>query len=70
MKNDSAPGPDGYILEFFKANYDLVGQDFMDILGYFFTNNFIYYSMNITTISFIPKVDVPIKMNDFIPISC
>lgn len=70
LKNDSAPGPDGYSVEFYKSNWDLVGKDVLDAIGYLFSHNYLYYPLNSTTISFIPKTDSPVKMKDFRPISC
>lgn len=45
-------------VEFYESNWDLVGQDFMEAISYFFTNSFVHYSLNSTAISLIPKVDV------------
>lgn len=39
IKNDSAPGPDGYTVEFFKSNWDLVGNEFTESITYFFPMN-------------------------------
>lgn len=70
LKADSAPGPDGFTAEFYKENWGLVGEQFLDAIQFFFTHDFIYYPMNATAISLIPKVDNPIRMNEFRPISC
>lgn len=70
MKFENAIGPNGCTTEFYKANWDVLGEEFMDAIEFFFKNDFIYYPVNATTISLIPKVDNPIKTNDFRPVSC
>lgn len=61
MKNYNVPGPDGFTVNFYKANWYLVGKKFTKAIGHFFTKSFIYYPMNSTTISLIPKVETQLK---------
>lgn len=42
MKNDSVQRPDGYAVEFFKSNWELVGMDVLDAIGFFFSHSFLY----------------------------
>lgn len=70
MKNDNAPGPDGFTIEFYKSNWDLVGNEFIEAISYFFSQDYIYYPINATAISLIPKVENPFRMKEFRPISC
>lgn len=70
MKSDSASAPDVFIVEFFKANQELVENDFLDAIEYFFSHNYLYYPLNTTAVSLIPKTDSPVRMKDFRPISC
>lgn len=70
LSSDSAPGPDGYSAGFFKENWETIGENFLDAIEYFFKNNYMYYPLNATSISLIPKVDNPLMMKDFRPISC
>lgn len=70
LKSDSAPGPDGYSAVFFKDNWEIIGDDLLDEVEYFFKNNYMYYPINATSITLILKVDSPIMMKDFRPISC
>lgn len=69
-ENGSAPGLDIHTIEFYKANWDLIGQKFKDAIAYFFTSNFIYYFINSLAIPRIFKVDAPIRMKYFRPNSC
>lgn len=61
VKNYNVPGPDGFTVNFYKANWYLVGKKFTKAIGHFFTKSFIYYPMNSTTISLIPKVETQLK---------
>lgn len=70
MRNDSTSGPDGFIVEFFESYWDLVEQDFLDAIGYFFPHTFIYYPINSIAISLVHKVDAPFMMKEFRPLSC
>lgn len=70
MKNDSALGPDGFTVEFYKLNWSLVGREFTEAIDFFFTQNFLYFPLNTTVISLIPKVACSVKMKEFMPISC
>lgn len=63
-------GPDGYSANFFKKNWDLVGQDFIDAIMEFFTNGKLLKAWNGTALTLIPKVAVPNTMRDFRPIAC
>lgn len=47
-----------------------MGERFLDAIQFFFTLNFIYYPINATAISLIPKVDNPFSMKEFRLISC
>lgn len=70
MKTDSAPGPDGFTVEFFMENWEVVGLEVTQAVEYFFTNDYLYYPINTTAISLIPKTENPVKMKEFRPIFC
>lgn len=70
VDSSKAPGPDGYNASFFKKNWDIVGADIIAAVSSFFSNNKLLKAWNSTTISLIPKVNVPTTMRDFRPISC
>lgn len=63
-------GPDGYSAEFFKANWDVVGQDVTDAILEFFSSGRLLQQWNSTTLVLIPKVQNAANITDFRPISC
>lgn len=69
LKSGSALGPDGFSADFFKENWNLYEEDVLKAIKYFFTNNFIYFPINAITLTLIPKVENPINMSEFRPIS-
>lgn len=69
INSNSAPGPDGYTAVFFKDNWVTIENDFTEAIEYFFKQQFMYYHINATSISLIPKTENPTKMKDFRPIS-
>lgn len=58
------------IVKFYKNNWALVDKDFLEAIANFFHQKFIYYPLNAISISLIPKVESPVKMKEFRPISC
>ncbi|GJZ49360.1 protein LAZ1 [Tanacetum coccineum] len=70
IRDDRAPGPDGYTSAFFKKGWDVVGQDVYKAVRDFFTNGQILKEINHTFIALIPKVSTPLRINDYRPISC
>lgn len=70
LKYDSVPGSDEYTVEFYKSNWTMVGDEFMAAIELFFTQNYLYYPINTTAISLIPKVESLVKMKEFRSICC
>lgn len=70
LSSDSALGPDGFSAIFFKENWQSIGDEFTLAIDYFFKNEYIYFPINATAISLIPKSDNPINIRQFRPISC
>lgn len=56
MKKNKSPGPDGFNVNFFILNWDIVGQDFLAAIKSFFSHGFPLKATNATTIALIPKV--------------
>ncbi|GKF17375.1 aspartic peptidase [Tanacetum coccineum] len=68
--DDRAPGPDGFSLAFFKKGWDILGDDVCKSIRDFFRNRQILREINHTFIALIPKVSIPLRINDYRPISC
>ena len=70
MANNKSPGRDGYTSEFFKAAWDIVGEDFVIAVQSFFKTGFLPKGINSTILALIPKKEDSRTMKDFRPISC
>ncbi|GKA15175.1 sodium/hydrogen exchanger 6 [Tanacetum coccineum] len=70
MRDDKAPGLDGFTAAFFKKAWDVVGGDITCVLHDFFSNGKLLKELNHTSIALIPMVTTPARINDYRPISC
>lgn len=70
IKDEKAPGPDGYKANFFKRNWSLVVKDVIAAIRYCFDNNYMYEGLNSTVLSLVPKSKNANSMQDFRPIAC
>lgn len=70
IDSSKAPRPDGYNAAFFKCNWEIVGPAIIEAALSFFSTGKLLKSWNSTSISLIPKVQVPNTMKDFRTISC
>jgi len=66
---DKSPGPDGFNNEFLKKCWPIVKHDFYNLCAAFHAESICLQSINGSFITLIPKVDSPIRVNDFRPIS-
>ncbi|KAL8109505.1 hypothetical protein AgCh_025564 [Apium graveolens] len=69
MKKNSAPGPDGFNVEFFLSTWDIVGDIFCKAVKHFFDSGQMNPGINSTAIALIPKTLTPTHMKDYRPIS-
>lgn len=69
MKNEKAPGPDGFPIEFFKESWSIVGADVLATIRNFFHSGRLLQSANAAITTLVPKKVNPLKMGDFRPIS-
>ena len=69
FQKDRSPGPDGWTIEFFLELYDLLGLDLLQVVNDTRITGRISTCFNSTFIALIPKVDNPLSLNDFRPIS-
>ncbi|XP_074265787.1 uncharacterized protein LOC141588232 [Silene latifolia] len=67
---DKSPGPDGYNSQFFRDSWDLTGGDVTAAILNFFETRKLLNQMNATLITLIPKVDRPVSVKHFRPITC
>uniref|UniRef100_A0A803QPC0 Reverse transcriptase n=1 Tax=Cannabis sativa TaxID=3483 RepID=A0A803QPC0_CANSA len=64
-----APGPDGFSGCFFRKYWDVVGVNLIATVQEFFISGIMNPKLNNTFICLIPKVDFPMSMDQFRPIS-
>ena len=69
FQKDRSPGPDSWTIEFFLELYDLLGQDLLQVVNDTRISGRIPACFNSTFIALIPKVDNPLILNEFRPIS-
>ncbi|CAI0542229.1 unnamed protein product [Linum tenue] len=70
MGRDKAPGPNGFVAEFFKLDWEVVGVKCGEHCSGILQNGVMPKQVNSTVIALIPKLPVVEKMKDFRPISC
>ena len=61
---------DGFNSKFYKASWDVVGDDVVTVINQFFRTGKMACSWHITTITLIPKVKFPSNPGEFRSISC
>lgn len=64
------PGPDGFNSTFYKATWEIIGQDIVSAVSNFFHTGNMLKSLNSTSIVLIPKVPCPNTAAEFRPIAC
>jgi hypothetical protein len=69
MPNGKVPGPDGFIVDFFKACWDVVKQDIYDIVEDSRHSTSILKALNSTFINMIPKENEARTLDYFRPIT-
>lgn len=62
---DKAPGPDDFIMCFFRACWETLREDLMQIIHNFHQNEFLEKSFNATFIALIPKKFKAQELKDF-----
>ncbi|KAL2904668.1 LINE-1 reverse transcriptase-like protein [Bienertia sinuspersici] len=70
MDGSKAPGPDGFNAQFYKENWDIIGEMVIKSVMEFFQKGKLLKEINSTFISLIPKIDRPQNVSEFRPIAC
>lgn len=70
IKDDKAPGPDGYNSVFFKRGWSIVGCSVIKAIQSLFQSGRLLKEVDSTPVSLIPKVPNASFLKDFRPISC
>lgn len=70
MPSSKAPGPDGFIVEFFKVAWEIVEDLVVADVQEFFVTRRLLKRLNTTAITLVPKCLHPSKVIDFRPITC
>jgi hypothetical protein len=69
MPFDKAPGPDGFNGLFVKKCWPIVKDEFVRLVEDFHAGTLNLQSINGSYITLVPKVQSPVTVNDFRPIS-
>jgi hypothetical protein len=69
LPRDKSPGPDGLNSDFMKKYWTVISEDFYDLCQVFYRKEVRLQSINGSYITLIPKIDNPVTVSDYRPIS-
>eukprot|EP00253_Pinus_taeda_P009631 PITA_09631 len=69
MKKGTAPGPDGFTVDFYQAGWHFLGKEILDLVEESRINQKVWLALNSTFFSLIPKGDNLEEANGFRPIA-
>nr|GEU51835.1 putative RNA-directed DNA polymerase, eukaryota, reverse transcriptase zinc-binding domain protein [Tanacetum cinerariifolium] len=69
LRCDKSPGPDGFTFGFIKRYWNTMKNDIFAAISEFFNKGAIPIGYNASFITLIPKIESPLVVNDFRPIS-
>ena len=69
MRKGKAPGPDGFLVEFFQEFWDIINHDLLDVVQESYSNKEILWALNATFLVLIPKKEEANQLDFFRPIS-
>lgn len=69
MHNGKVPGPNGFNIDFFKASWDIVKKDILDVVEDSKISKTILKALNTSFIALIPKQDKAMTLDQFRPIA-
>ncbi|XP_071739246.1 uncharacterized protein [Rutidosis leptorrhynchoides] len=67
--SSKAPGPDGFNLRFYKKFWELLKEELVDAINWFWCNEEISRGCNASFVTLVPKKSGPVCLNDYRPIS-
>ncbi|XP_071699246.1 uncharacterized protein [Rutidosis leptorrhynchoides] len=67
--SDKSPGPDGYSFSFIKHFWEILKNDIFNFVDDFMKSGHLPHGSNSSFITLIPKVDNPVNVKDYRPIS-
>lgn len=70
LNANKAPGPDGLTSGFYKASWDILGEEVTASITHFFTNRFLPATANSTILALIPKFPGASRITEFRQIVC
>ena len=68
MSHNKAPGPNGFLAEFYQLFWEALKKDLMAKFADFHTGELQLFSLNFGTIILLPKCKEAIKIQQFMPI--
>lgn len=68
MKNGKAPGPDGFLAEFYKKCWHIIKTDLMSMFHDLFCGHLQLFHLNFGTITLLPKKEGATRIEQFRPI--
>lgn len=70
LPRNKAPRMDGLTSEIVAHHWQVMKKSIIDAITYFFSTKRLLRSLNLATLTLIPKVRVPERLKDYRPISC
>jgi hypothetical protein len=68
MEHNKAPGPDGFLAEFYQFFWDVIKPDLMNLFHEFHTGRLPIHSLNFGVISLPPKIAEATRIQQYRPI--
>jgi hypothetical protein len=68
MKHNKAPGPDGFLAEFYQIFWETIKKDLMALFKYFYEDKLPLFSLNFETKTLLPKQKEATHIRQFHPI--
>ncbi|XP_070031557.1 uncharacterized protein [Nicotiana tomentosiformis] len=68
--DNKAPGIDGFYTVFFKNAWGIINIQITEAIKEFFSTGKIYWAINFSTITLVPKVTKPATIKEYRPIAC
>lgn len=70
LNPNKSPGPDGLTSGFFRASWEIIGEEVVAAIQEFFKTSFLPSTVNATILSLVPKFPGASKITEYRPISC